>query len=59
MCALTQHKTREFTSVGNPGFKGKGKFPYIRGQGNISLHKGSGTEADDIWAMKHACYDAA
>ena len=29
MRAVTQHKTREFTSAGNPGFKGKGKFPYI------------------------------
>ena len=33
MCAVTQHKTKEFTSAGNPGFKGKGEFPYIGDRG--------------------------
>ena len=33
MRAMMQHKTREFTSAGNPVFKGKGKFPYIGDRG--------------------------
>ena len=33
MRAVMQHKTREFTSAGNPVFKGKGKLPYIGDRG--------------------------
>ena len=33
MCAVTQHKNREFTSAGNPEFKGKGEFSYIGDRG--------------------------
>ena len=32
---------RKFTRTGNPGFKGKGKFPYIGVRGTFPLHKGS------------------
>ena len=41
MRAVTQHKTKEFTSAGNPGFKGKGKFPYTGVRGTFPLHMGS------------------
>ena len=39
MCAVTQHKTKEFTSAGNPGFKGKGEFPYIGVRGIFRIRE--------------------